>query len=522
MDSSATEIVKQAGSMFENRFQLLSLWQTIADNFYVQRADFTRQRDVGEEFAANLLSSYPLIAHRELMGVMSSMLRRDEWFSLTTGGHGTPSNASKRWMERATGVQRKAMYARSAGFNKAAKEGDGDFVAFGQAVLSVEMNKYRDGLLYRSWHLRDVAWQEDEQGQISHIARKWNPQAIDLVKMFPEKVSQKTKEIADKTPFERIDCYHVVMPAESLSSGDFGDHPWVSTFVEIGENHTLEQTGLYNKMYIIPRWQTISGSQYAYSPATVAALPDARLIQAMTNTLLEAGEKFTNPPLVGVEGMIRSDVQVYAGGITWVDAEYDERLGEVLRPMSQNSGGMPIGFNMQEDIRNQISSAFYLNKLSLPDARAMTAYEVSERMNEFVRQTLPLFEPMEQEYNGQLCEITFDLMMRNGDFGSPFDIPRELRGESVEFQFESPISKSNEKLKGQMFAQTAEMLATAAQLDPGAVHDVDVSTAFRDALSGVGVPANWITDEAQAEQGRTVDQVKQLAAMAVEAQGGAQ
>jgi hypothetical protein len=183
---------------------------------------------------------------------------------------------------------------------------------------------------------------------------------------------------------------------------------------------------------------------------------------------------------------------------------------------------MPIGFNMQEDIRNQIASAFYLNKLSLPDARAMTAYEVSERMNEFVRQTLPLFEPMEQEYNGQLCEITFDLMMRNGDFGSPFDIPRELRGESVEFQFESPISKSNEKLKGQMFMQTAEMLATAAQMDPGSVHDVDVSTAFREALSGVGVPANWITDEQAAEQGKTLDQVQQMAMMAAEAQGGAQ
>ncbi len=512
MDSRAKELMGQANSLFEKRYPVLSLWQTIAENFHPMRADFTRNRSLGEEFAANLLSSYPLIAHRELTGVMSSMLRRDEWFSLTTDDDHSAGSQAKRWMERSTKIQRKAMYARNAGFNKAAKEGDGDFIGFGQAVLSVEMNKYRSGLLYRSWHLRDVAWSEDEQGQVSQICRKWNPHARDLIKLYPKTVSQRVKEIARKTPYERVHCMHVVSPADMISDSEFGDMPWVSTFIEVDQSSVLEQVGLYNKMYIVPRWQTVSGSQYAYSPATVAALPDARLIQAMTNTLLEAGEKQVNPPLMGVEGAIRSDMQVFAGGMTWVDAEYDERLGEVLRPIGTGGGNIPLGFNMAEDIRNQISEAFFLNKLTLPDARQMTAYEVSERMNEFVRQTLPLFEPMESEYNGQLCEVTFDLMMRNGDFGSPFDIPQDLRGESVEFQFETPISEAVDKKKGQMFLQTAEMLAQAMAIDPGARHEVDIPTAFRDALEGVGVSNDWIVDEETAQQNRMVEQMQQAMA----------
>jgi hypothetical protein len=241
----------------------------------------------------------------------------------------------------------------------------------------------------------------------------------------------------------------------------------------------------------------------------------------MTNTLLEAGEKFTNPPLVAVEGAVRSDLQIYAGGVTWVDAEYDERLGEVMRPISQNSSGMPIGFNMAEDIRNQIGEAFFLNKLTLPDARQMTAYEVSERMQEFVRQTLTLFEPMEQEYNGQLCEVTFDLMMRNGDFGSQFDIPRELRGESVEFQFETPISQAVEKEKGQKFIQTAEMLATAMQMDPSTRHEVDITTAFRDAMAGIGVDSDWIRPEEEAQQMKMAEQMQQAMLAAAQAEGAA-
>jgi len=128
---------------------------------------------------------------------------------------------------------------------------------------------------------------------------------------------------------------------------------------------------------------------------------------------------------------------------------------------------------------------------------------------------------MEQEYNGQLCEITFDLKMRNGDFGSPFDIPRELKGESVEFQFESPISKADDKQKGQLFAQLSEMLAAAAQMDPGTMKDVDVSTAFREALSGVGVPSTWIVPEEQADQAKALEQAKEMAIMAAQAEGAA-
>ena len=58
----------------------------------------------------------------------------------------------------------------------------------------------------------------------------------------------------------------------------------------------FEETGRPIIGYVIPRWQTISGSQYAVSPAAVCALPDARLLQSMALILLEAGEsRLTRP-----------------------------------------------------------------------------------------------------------------------------------------------------------------------------------------------------------------------------------
>ena len=255
----------------------------------------------------------------------------------------------------------------------------------------------------------------------------------------------------------------------------------------------------------------------------MAALPDARLIQAMTLTLLEAGEKAVNPPMVAVQEAIRSDVQIFAGGITWADAEYDERLGEILRPITQDKSGIPLGMEMRADIKQMISEAFFLNKLNLPVmAGDMTATEVSQRVQEYIRQALPLFGPMEAEYNGALCELTFDILLRAGGFGSAEDMPQSLRGQEVQFRFESPLHEATERKKGQTFMEAKAMLAQVAEIDPGAVPMIDARTALRDVLDGIGVPAKWIRDEGQMQKIDEAQQEKQQAAeiMASMQQGG--
>ena len=262
---------------------------------------------------------------------------------------------------------------------------------------------------------------------------------------------------------------------------------------------------MYEGEYVIPRWQTVSGSQYAFSPATTAALPDARLLQAVASVLLDASEKMVDPPMIAVQEAIRSDISIYAGGITWVDADYDERLGEVLRGMKQ-TGDLPVGFEMQADTREMIAEAFFLNKLALPPpVSGMTAYEASERVAEYLRQALPLFEPMEAEYNGALCEKTFNILMANGAFGSPRHMPESLYGGDISFRFESPMREAVERVKGQRFIETKDLIASAMELDPAAGYVVDATTALRDALEGMNSPAKWRRSRQEAEMMRDAD-----------------
>lgn len=507
LDERAKTLIQRGDHLFSERAPLMSLWQEIADNFYVERADFTLTRWVGRDFAEHLMSSYPLLCRRDLGNSLSEMLRPTdkEWFKVSTARPDRQDNAAKRWLAEKTQVMRRAMLDRRSLFHRATKEGDHDFAAFGQNVISVELNRKVARLLYRCWHLRDVVWCENFEGKVDTIHRKWKPTAQDVVDLFGDNVAPKVKEQVKEKPYDKIEVRHIVMPSEhyEVAVGQKKRRqPFVSIYIDVTNGHIMEEVGSWNQIYVVPRWQTVScmqgGSQYAYSPATVAALPDGRLIQAMTRTLLEAGEKYTNPPMIAVQEMIRSDVALYAGAINWVDADYDERTGEVLRPLTQNQHGFPYGEEMVTKMEERLKEAFFLNKLSMPtptEAKEMTAFEVGQRVQEYIRQALPLFEPMEMDYNGGLCDITFDLLWRGGAFGSPFDMPQSLRGQDIQFEFESPLSEAIEAQKGTQLAQAKAMIAQVADLDPTAPQMLDAVVALRDALEGVGTPPKWIRDE---------------------------
>lgn len=510
------KLFEQGEQLFTKRSSLINLWQEIAENFYPERADFTVKRSLGTDFAANLTTSYPVLARRDLGNYFSFMLRPTEksWFHMKLGDDETTENQdgeTKAWMQWAAKIQRRAMYDRSSMFIRATKEADHDFASFGQCAISIELNKMRNGLLYRCWHLRDMAWQENEEGKIGSIFRKWKPTVRDLVRIFGEsKVHRETARRALKEPFAEADCRHMVVEADMVD--EKFNTPYVSIYYDAEHFHVIEKIGVMSPIYVIPRWQTVSGSQYAYSPATVAALPDGRLLQAMTYTLLEAGEKHTNPPMIAVQEALRSDVSVYAGGITWVDAAYDERLGEVLRPLTQDKSGMPLGIDMARDVRMMLSEAFFLNKLNLPQrAPEMTAYEVGQRIQQYIRDALPLFEPMELEYNGAICEETFSLMLRSGAFGSPFDLPKAMQGKDLHFGFESPLHEAIEREKGNRFLEAQQFIAGAVQLDPTVAYVVDAKKALRDALTGIGVPAQWVNDEETVQASITKAQQQQEA-----------
>lgn len=523
MKTRVKELVQQGERLFSSRIQIISLWQSIAENFYVERADFTTTRSIGQEFASHLMTGVPAMCRRDLANQIGAMLRPSgqPWFHARTQIDEINRDAScRQWLDWASERMRLLMDDTRSGFKRSTKEGDHDFAAFGQAVLQVELNRDLTGLLYRCWHLRDVAWAENYHYEIDRVHRKWKPTARQLVQLFPKTCGEKVQRLAEKDPFTEVKCQHIILPSDDYDlAKNPAKFPFVSIYIDSDNETVLEEIAVPDNSYIIPRWQTVSGSQYAYSPATVISISDARMLQQMTLTLMEAGQKAVDPPMLAVGDAIQGGVNLFAGGITYVDAEYDEKTGEALRPLPLDKSGLAWGDAREQKVREIIMEAFYLNQIQLPELKGdMTAYETQKRVEEYVRRAAPLFEPMQTEYNGALCDRTFDLLLRNGAFGSPWDMPEMLSGQDVRFTFESPLQAAQTRANSQAFLSTSQLLSTAAQLDPMVVHDLDVDRAFRDAAEGAGAPANWFVDEKKAAMAKMAAQQQQQQAAAQQAQ----
>jgi hypothetical protein len=507
------QMAEQADLLFGKRTSFVLHLQDVAENFYPERADFTYQRTMGNQMAGDLMTSYPLLCRRDLGDQIGQMLRptAKEWFHSAPLDPGRENNDAKKWLQWADKVQRRAMFDRTTNYTRAAKEADHDYAAFGQYVKRIRLNRERNGLLYTCYHLRDCVWMEDADGKICFFARRYKATARDLKRSFKAVHTQVEQFLTQNKPFEEIQCYHMSVAAD-LWSGNARGKPWVSIYWDVDHEYCLEEMPQWTSQYVTARWQTVSGSQYAFSPATICALPEARLIQAMAYTLLEAGEKAVNPPMAVTSDVVKSDVAIYPGGLTWIDRDYDERLGSAIRPLYEKNTGLPYGVEAFSGSQQMIMQAFFLNKLTLPQRTAeMTAYEVGQRVQEYIRNALPLFEPMEHECNGQECEMTFDLLMRAGAFGSPMDMPKSLQGAEIKFGFVSPLHDALEQIKGQKFAEARGMIAEAMALDQGAGALVDVKVALRDTLQGIGTPAIWIRSEVEMED---IEAQQQAAAQA--------
>jgi hypothetical protein len=159
-----------------------------------------------------------------------------------------------------------------------------------------------------------------------------------------------------------------------------------------------------------------------------------------------------------------------------------------------------------------------------PVGDAMTATEVRIRTEEYVRAALPLFEPLETDYNGALCEKTWGILMREGAFGNlREEMPRQLQGREINFSFQTPLQAAQEREKAAAFQELAQLLAAGLQVDQKLVAEVDTRKAFRDAANAIVPHAEWIVPEEVSEQAlqgqQEAQKMQELAAVAGQGMG---
>ncbi len=467
-------------------------WQELGELLRTERADFTGEPSPGERRTRRIFDGTPQQAARGLASALDGMLkgRQSQWFHLRPEDDGLAQDETVRaWVRDIEQRMWRTLYADRAHFAARSFETDLDLVVFGTGVFFTQ-ELPGHGLHFRAFHLRDTVIAENDRGEIDTVFRAFRLTPRQAVQRFgAERVGAGTRAQLRDGSRRKQRFLHAVMPRQdwaALAGSPAGEPtalPVASAWIDVDSDHLIGVGGYHEMPYAIPRWETVTGEVYGRLPAMLA-LPDVQTLNAISQTLLKAGQKAVDPPLlVAQEGLV-SGVRLFPGGITYVD--YGNVPGG-QRPIDPLIGGanLPLGLEMENQRRDMVWSAFFRNVLQLPvTGPNMTATEVLERKAEFMRIIGPTFARLESDYVAPVIKRVFGLMFRAGAFPPP---PETLRGRPVRFAFDSPVMRAQKQMEALATRGALEQAAPFLELDPAAADHIDPDAALRLIFEAHGV-----------------------------------
>lgn len=435
-------------------------WDDLAHVMLPRRLGFASTPVNGESRTEDIFDGTPLQAARGLANAMGGLLRPEgrHFFSIKADDDELGnSDEVKEWLSDAETDLREALENPKARFKQATGETDLDLVVFGTAPLFIGESRARDHLLFQSIHLKDATVIFGEEGSPEGMYRVHHMTIRQAAKKFgAESLSEDTrKKIADEQQDDRIQILHAVVPREEGRRNAIlaRNLPFAGRWIEIDAKHEIKADGFHEFPFVVPRWDTSSGEDYGRSPGMIA-LPDANTLQAMGETLLIAGQRAADPPLMAPNDGSFDTPNTFPGGLAYYDVETAMAVrGNPFFPLESGSN-MPLTRDMQQDMRQQVFAAFFRNVLNLPiDGPEMTAAEVYARREEFLREIGPVFGRLETDYTGPMIERAFNVMLRIPGALPP--IPESMEGKRVRFEYESPVKRVRQQIEAAAAAEWA-------------------------------------------------------------------
>ena len=490
--------------------QWMQHWDDVARVQNPRREGFVTTQTEGARRSDDLFDGSPQIAARGLANAIGGLVRPEgqEWIKMRAEDDKIDNtDEAKDWLAVQQRRLFNAIYHPPARFRQAVGEVDLDLVTLGTGVLFNGEGTRRDQLLFQSLWLRDVVPIFSEDGKVDGIFVKRRFSIRDMIRRFgenklSERVRQKIKSQQRDTALdEKIDLLHAVVTREDSQPGALfaTNLPYADYWIEIDAKHELQSGGFHEFPFAVPRWDTSSGEEYGRSPGMVA-LPDCDTAQAIGETLLVAGQRAADPPLAVPNDSAYNEYNTFPGGLLYYDIDAATAVrGNPFFPLPSGAN-MPLTLEMQQDVRSNIFAAFFRNVLNLPvQGPQMTATEVIQRKEEFIREIGPVFGRLETDYTAIYVERSFNILLRGGAFDP---VPPILQGKNVTFVYESPVKRIRQQVEAAAAHIWALELIEIGQVRPEALDNINVDEYARFTAEAHGLPRELIVARSKLDQVR--------------------
>ncbi len=486
-------------------------WDDLARVLLPRRAGFITAISEGERRTEEIYDGTPMRAARGLASAFASFTRPigSQWHQIKiAGSDGT--DEEQQWLGEVDEHMNDAYNGAKARFLQSTGEVDQDVVALGTGILFVGETQALDSLLFKSVHLRDGVPFFNEDGEAEGMFWEVPMTLRQAVKRFGSRLSDNARRAAADAPDTKMTFVRAILPrpggtkdailAKNMPFGEF--------WIEPDPKSVVEEGGFHEFPFVVPRWDTSSGEDYGRSPGMIA-LPDADTLQAMGETLLVAGERAADPPIFAPNDGSFTDVYAFPGGLNHYDVESAAAVGGNPFFTLKNDFNMPLNREMQGDFREQVFAAFFRNVLNLPvEGPQMTATEVIQRKDEFIREIGPVFGRSQTDYTAPMHVRSFMTELRRGRLPQ---IPDSLAGRNITFEYEDPIKRIRQQIQASAARLWAREQLALEEFSPGAGDIVDVEGLGRFEHEALGLPEEVIKSPeavAQLRQQRAEQQAK--------------
>ena len=515
--------IKRQKAAQNRRSQFEQHWDDLSRVLLPRRQGFMTTTQDGDQRVDDIYDGTPMQGARSLANTVGAMIRpegQDLTIIRTENEDLAKIGEVQDWLGRATENLNEAIRDPRARFRQATGEVDLDLVVLGTGILYLGLAESQESLIFQSVHLKDGYPLFNDEGMPVGLYRTKKMYLWQAEMMFGlENLSRECKEkIKNKKQDEKIDLLYSVQKRKNAKDDPIfaKDMPYEELWMEVQAKHIIREKGFRDFPFVIPRWDTSSGEEYGRSPGMIA-LPDSNTLQSMGETILVAGQRVADPPLMAPNDGAFSEVNTFPGGMSYYDVETASQVGgNPFFPLISGAN-LPVTRDMQTDIRNQVAAAFFKNILNLPQSGPqMTATEVIQRKDEFIREVGPVFGRFETDYNHPIAERAFKIMLRNGNFD---EIPETLEGQNIKFEFDLPVNKIKKQVEAASATQWAMEVMQMAQVAPEARHMVNVDALARFKADAMALPYDIVNTpeevqaKLQAEQ-QALAQQQQMMAMA--------
>jgi L-rhamnose mutarotase len=503
-DSRATDILRIHGQFETDRKEWERSWDEVAERCLPRRRGFQNLRDEqpyreGENKSEKIFDSTALLALERFAAAMESMLtpRTQQWHKLAPMQAELKEDQEvQEYLDEVTRLLFAVRYSPRANFASQANEVYMDLGAFGTGGMYIEDDVGR-GIRYASVPLEQLFFSTSQYGDIDMVHRDFQLTARQAMQRWGDKCPQAVKTAYENKPMTRFRFIHCVKPQEEYDSDrkDRRGMPWASVWVCHHDSSILAEGGYRTMPYAISRYVTSTKETYGRGPA-MTVLPTIKTANEMKKTILRAGQKAVDPPLLLTEDGLLRAFDLRSGALNY--GGLDAQGNEVVKPFNSGSR-VDIGADMLMAEQRTINDAFLVTLFQiLVEAPTMTATEAMLRAQEKGALLAPTMGRQQSEFLGPLIQREIDILSHAGVLPEMPDALVQAGG-AINIEYESPIVRAQKAEEGVAIIRTLESLTPLAQIDPSVLMVFDAQKTARALAEINGFPAKAMRSEEEVE-----------------------